>query len=106
MKEQRKIVLELLESDKISKEEAFKLLEVIDNDIDPNSKNNRFERELRKLGKSLDKTLVKANKKYKEYQPKVKDVTEKTLDSVKMSYKKFKKKDINENDIFDYDDFN
>ncbi len=115
MKEEKKLILELLEEKRISKEQALNLLEAI-NAKEHGSKTSGIEQELKKFGKTVDKSFTKlskkANKTYKKYEPTINDVAEKTMNKAKDIYgdisKTIKKdKDIFDDvdDIFEYDDF-
>ncbi len=108
MVEERKIILDLLDINRITKEEAFKLLEALDKSQKSHSKFN-FDRELHKLGKSADRLIKDISDKYKKYEPNINEVAKKTKDSAINLFNnvsgKIKKEKPKENDIFEHDDF-
>ncbi len=116
MEEERKIILGLLESGVITKEEAFKLLDAIDNN--ENKKSGFLEEELKKLGVSLDRLGKKAKKSYKKYEPSINESANVLKKTAGALYKDFMKtvnpprrhetkgnQSNDESDIFEHDDF-
>ncbi len=105
MSEERKIILNLLEKGSISNEEAFKLLEALDN-----TKGNKFdlEQELDKLGKSTEKYVRLAQEKFDEAVPHIQSGANKVINKAQDALKTLANKTSNKSkndDIFEHDDF-
>ncbi len=111
MEEEKKIVLGLLESGVITKDEAYKLLDAIDRG--EAKKSGFLEEEFTKLGVSIDKLTKKAKRTYKKHEPSLNASAEqikKTAFAIFDDFKDFvnldnRKDDLEEEDIFEHDDF-
>ncbi len=106
MSEERKIILNLLEKGSISNEDAFKLLEALDNTKTGSSFN--IQEELDKLGKSTEKYINKAQEKFDDAVPHIQSGANKAInkaqDALRILANKTSGKSKND-DIFEHDDF-
>lgn len=108
---EKKIILELLEQGKITKDEALRLIEAINRAENSNyTRKKSFERTFRKAGKSLDKLTDEVLEKYKKFEPTINEKTEVVRDRASdiindICFKIDTMKKNKTSDIFDYDDF-
>lgn len=110
MKDEKKLVLDLLDRGRITKEEALILLDGMDSDnINGKTERTSFEGGLKQIGKSIDGFAKKANEKYKEYEPQIQDATEKAKDLIVTKYNDISKKTgeakKDAENIFEHDEF-
>lgn len=108
MKEEKEIVLQLLEEGKISREEAMKLYEGL-NKAEKPPKKNVIDEGIKKASDIFGKATETVSGKYKEIEPTVKEkskeVYSKAQETVSNIHSKFEKNEINEEDIINHDDF-
>lgn len=108
MKEEKGIVLQLLEDGKINKEEAMKLYEGL-NRAEEQPTNSAIGKGFKKISNAFGKATETVSDKYKEVEPaikeKSKEVYNKAQDKVSDVYSKIDEKKQKAEDIIDHDDF-
>lgn len=87
MKEERRIVLKLLEENKINKDEALKLLDAIDKAKVSERKKVNIVKGFNKAKDTFNDVSLKATKKYEELKPELQKATEKTKSTISEVYK-------------------
>lgn len=103
MKDEKKIVLQLLEEQKINKDDALKLLEALDKAKAADKNKVDISKTLDTAKKKFGDVSLKASKKYEEIKPEIKKASKKTKDSISDIYKDISsniKKKSTEDEIF------
>lgn len=87
MKEEKKIILQLLEEQKINKDEALKLLDALDKAKETSKNKIDINKSLDSAKKKFEDVSFKAGKKYEELKPEIKKASKKTKNNISEMYK-------------------